>query len=139
IPVDREFGLTIDKVADDETVVTGGTTTFTVTVTNNGPATILTGETITVEERPADGLVVTGYESVTGNVNVSGDGNRAQLVATENIPAGGTITFSVSADVTAPAGETVSNGIAVWGPEKVPGTDEEDDETQTPEIPVVDP
>src|SRR5699024_1042425 len=59
-----------------------------------------------------------------------------QLTTTAAIDVGGTITFTVSADVTAPAGSTISNGIAVWGPDKDPGTDEEDDEAETPEIPV---
>src|SRR5690606_40303603 len=35
IPVDREYNLTIDKVADEARVKAGEPTTFTVTITNN--------------------------------------------------------------------------------------------------------
>src|SRR5690606_37419868 len=136
IPVDHVSVLSITKVADDERVIAGGTTSFTVTVTNNGPATIAVGETIAVEERPSDGLTVTGYEVTSGNATVSGTGNSPRLTTTAAINVGGTITFTVSANVTAPAGSTIANGIAVWGPDKDPGTDDEDDEAETPEIPV---
>src|SRR5690606_30444886 len=136
IPVDHVSALSITKVADDERVISGGTTSFTVTVTNNGPATIAAGETIAVEERPSAGITITGYEVTSGNATVNGSGNDRQLTTTAAIAVGSTITFTVSADVTAPAGSTIANGIAVWGPDKNPGTDEEDDEDETPEIPV---
>jgi len=136
IPVDHVSALSITKVANDQRVIAGGTTSFTVTVTNNGPATIAAGETIAVEERPGNGITITGYEVTSGNATVNGAGNDRQLTTTAAIAVGGTITFTVSADVTAPAGSTIANGVAVWGPDKNPGTDEEDDEDETPEIPV---
>src|SRR5690606_8618863 len=86
--------------------------------------------------RPGNGITVTGYEVTSGNATVSGSGNSPQLTTTATVAVGGTITFTVSADETAPAGSTISNGIAVWGPDKDPGTDDEDDEDETPEIPV---
>src|SRR5690606_17190323 len=101
-PVDHVSALSVTKVADDERVLTGGTTSFTVTVTNNGPATIAVGETIAVEERPGNGISITGYEVTSGNAAVNGTGNRPQLTTTAAVAAGGTITFTVSADVTAP-------------------------------------
>ncbi len=136
IPVDHVSVLSVTKVANDERVITGGTTSFTVTVTNNGPATIAVGETIAVEERPSNGITITGYAVTSGNATVDGTGNTPQLTTTAAIGVGATIAFTVSADVTAPAGATISNGIAVWGPDKDPGTDDEDDEDETPEIPV---
>ncbi|MGK6350933.1 Ig-like domain-containing protein [Parapedobacter sp. DT-150] len=139
IPVDPNRMLSITKVADQETVTAGMSTTFTVTVTNDGPSGIAAGEIINLEERPGAGMAVTGYEVTSGNATVTGTGNAASLTTTSAIAAGGTITIRVMADVTAAAGATISNGIAVWGPDKDPDTDEVDDETETPEIPVAAP
>src|SRR5690606_10013576 len=136
IAVDHESVLSVSKSANDQTVIAGGTTSFTVTVTNNGPATIAAGKVISVEERPSAGLVVTGYEVTSGNATISGSGDNRRLTTTEALPAGESITFDITANVTAAAGSTISNGIAVWGPDKDSGTDEEDDEDETPEIPV---
>ncbi len=136
IPVDPSYLLSITKVADDARVISGGSTTFTVTVTNNGPSTIASGGVISLEERPSAGVTITGYEVTSGNATVSGSGNNATLTTTASMANGGTITLIVSADITAAAGGTITNGIAVWAPDKDPDTDEEDDVDQTPEIPV---
>ncbi|WP_211657650.1 Ig-like domain-containing protein [Parapedobacter composti] len=136
IPVDRNYALSITKVADDARVISGGSTSFTVTVTNNGPSTIAAGQVISLREHPGNGVVITGYEVTAGNATVAGTGNAAELTATSAIPSGGTITVVVSADVTAPAGTTITNGIAVWAPDRNPDTEDEDDEDETPEIPV---
>src|SRR5690606_17555311 len=56
IPVDRESALTIDKTPDDARVIAGGSTSFTVTVTNDGPSAIASGEVISIGERPSTGL-----------------------------------------------------------------------------------
>src|SRR5690606_9608261 len=56
IPVDRESNLSITKVADDARVIAGGNTSFTVTVTNDGPSAIASGEVISLGERPTAGL-----------------------------------------------------------------------------------
>src|SRR5690606_27637812 len=114
-----------------EQVISGGATSFTVTITNNGPSAIASGKIISLEERPGSGVTVTGYEVTSDNASVAGSGNAAELTTTRVIPNGGTITVVVSADVTAAPGSTITNGIAVWGPDKNPDTDEEDDEDQT--------
>jgi len=136
IPVDPSYALSIRKQANDETVVSGGNTSFTVTITNNGPSVITTGKVIQLEERPSAGLTVTGYEVTSGNATVSGTGNGATVTTAAAIPNGGTIVLTVSANVTAAAGSTLTNGIAVWAPDKNPDTDDPDDTDETPEIPV---
>src|SRR5690606_8231458 len=114
----------------------GGTTSFTVTVTNDGPSVIASGMNISLVERPGSGLTITGYEVTGSNATVVGTGNTATVTTTTAIPVGGTITVVVSADVDADAGETITNGITVWGPDKDPENDPEDDEADTPPIPV---
>ena len=134
--VDRESNLSITKVADDARVIAGGSTSFTVTVTNNGPSAILSGEIISLGERPSTGLTVTGYTVTSGNGTAAGTGNSAELTTSAVIPVGGTITLTVTADVDENAPATVANGIDVWGPDKDPGTDPKDDGSDTPDIPV---
>src|SRR5690606_13920085 len=109
---------------------------FTLTITNDGPSVIEVGKAINLTERPGEGVTITGYEVTSGAATVAGDGNTAVLTTTGKIAVGGTIVVSVTADVAANAGETITNGIDVWGPDKDPETDPKDDEDDTPPIPV---
>src|SRR5690606_31445745 len=131
IPVDRESVLGITKVADEARVKAGESTSFTLTITNNGPSFIEVGKEIDLTERPGEGVTITGYEVTAGTATVAGNGNTAVLTTTGKIAVGGTITVKVTADVAANAGETITNGITVWGPDKDPETDPEDDEDDT--------
>src|SRR5690606_4015705 len=124
--------LSITKVADEPDGVTAGeTTTFTVTITNDGPAPIAVGKVIPLNERPSDGLAITNYEVTSGNATVLGTGNSASVTTTAAVPAGGTITLTITADVAANAPETVTNGIDVWGPDRDPDNDTPDDSDDT--------
>src|SRR5690606_16089837 len=67
VPVDHNFALSITKVADEARVRAGESTSFTLTITNGGPATIPVGRTISLVERPGNGLSITGYEVTSGN------------------------------------------------------------------------
>src|SRR5690606_7019871 len=136
IPVDRESTLSITKEADEARVKAGESTSFTLTITNDGPSVIEAGADINLTERPGEGVTITRYEVTSGAATVAGDGNTAILTTTGTIAVGGTIEVKVTADVSANAGETITNGITVWGPGKDPGTDPEDDEDDTPPIPV---
>src|SRR5690606_10372044 len=136
IPVDRVSNLSITKVADDARVKAGESTSFTLTITNDGPSVIEVGKAINLTERPGEGVTITGYEVTSGAATVAGDGTTAVLTTTGKIAVGGTIVVTVTADVAADAGETITNGIDVWGPDKDPETDPKDDEDDTPPIPV---
>src|SRR5690606_17391807 len=126
----------IAKVADQARVRAGTATTFTLTVTNNGPSVIESGKAINLTERPGEGVTITGYEVTGGAATVAGNGNTAVLTTTDKIAVGGTITVKVAATVDANAPATITNGISVWGPDKDPENEDPDDEDDTPEIPV---
>src|SRR5690606_27641882 len=128
--------LSITKTADQDRVIAGESTTFTLTITNEGPGAIQSGDIIKLGERPSEGVVVTGYEVTSGNGTINGSGNSATVTANALIPTGGTITVKVTATVDADAPETITNGIDVWGPDKDPEIDPKDDEDDTPPIPV---
>ncbi|WP_188876087.1 T9SS type B sorting domain-containing protein, partial [Sphingobacterium alkalisoli] len=135
IPVDRESVLSITKVADEAVVKAGESTTFTVTITNNGPSDIANGKVINLGEIPSAGLTITNYEVTSGNAEADGTGNTATVTTSTAVAVGGTITMTVTADVDEEAPATITNGIKVWGPDK-PTTEDPDDEDETPEIPV---
>ena len=135
VPVDRDARLSITKVADQDRVVAGTNTSFTLTITNNGPAEIVSGKVITLTERPGTGVTITGYEVTSGNGTANGSGNTATVTTNTIVPINGTIVVKVTARVATDAPETITNGIIVHGPDK-PTTEEPDDEDDTPEIPV---
>src|SRR5690606_14170283 len=104
IPVVRESSVSIGKAANDATVVAGGSTSFTLTITNDGPSAIKAGESIHLSERPGAGLTITGYEVTGGEATASGSGNTATVTTGSVVPVGGTITVVVTAEVDAHAG-----------------------------------
>src|SRR5690606_24752491 len=72
IPVDRVSTLGITKVADEARVKAGESTSFTLTITNNGPSFIQVGKEISLTERPGEGVTITGYEVTAGAATVAG-------------------------------------------------------------------
>ncbi|WP_257659007.1 Ig-like domain-containing protein, partial [Parapedobacter lycopersici] len=130
--------LSITKVTDetDGRVTAGQSTTFTVVITNDGPAPIAVGKVIPLSERPSPGLTTTNYAVTSANATVSGTGNDASVTTTAAVPVAGTITLTITADVAANAPATVKNIIDVWGPDRDPDTDTPDGTAETPDIPV---
>src|SRR5690606_8970317 len=122
IPVDRVSDLTIDKVADQDRVQAGESTSFTLTITNTGPSIMAAGEGIVLTERPGAGVTITGYEVITGPATIAGSGNAATLNTNSALAIGGTIVVRVTADVAADAPATITNGVSVYGPGKNPDT-----------------
>src|SRR5690606_28788219 len=118
------------------TAIGAGPSLVTVTITNDGPAPIAVGKVIPLNERPSEGLTITGYEVTSGNATAVGTGNSATVTTTSLIPVGGTITLTITADVAANAPAEVANGIDVWGPDRDPDTDTPDDSDDTDPIPV---
>ncbi|TJZ51713.1 gliding motility-associated C-terminal domain-containing protein, partial [Sphingobacterium olei] len=129
--------LSITKVANDNRVKAGESTSFTLTITNTGPGVLEDGDIIRLFELPSEGLTIDGYSISSGNATIAatGTGNTANITVSEFIAIGGTITVEVTATVSVEAPETISNGVKVWGPD-TPDTEDPDDEDETPEIPV---
>lgn len=136
IPVDREYKLTITKVADQARVKAGESTSFTITVTNSGPSVIESGKIIRLLERPGDGVTIDSYQMISNNATVVGLGNKAELTTVSKIEVNGTIVIRIGATVDDEAPEFITNGITVWGPEKDPDDDPEDDKDDPDPIPV---
>jgi uncharacterized repeat protein (TIGR01451 family) len=94
--------------------VPGGSVTYTITVSNNGPSDI-TGATV-ADTFPAilTGVSWTAVGAGGGTPGVmSGNGDISDVV---NLPAGGSVTYTVSATINAAATGTLSNTATVTAP-----------------------
>src|SRR3546814_7176216 len=84
----------------------GESTSFTLTITNDGPAVIASGEVISLGERPGEGVSITGYEVTAGAATLAGTGTSATLTTSDVLAVGGTIVVKVTATVDADAGRS---------------------------------
>ena len=111
--------LTITKTDGTAQVDTGSTTTYTVVVTNQGPS---AANGATLNDPAAAGLVKVGTPtcgSPTGGAACPASVSIAELegagVVIPVLPAGGSVTFTIAAQVTATSG-TVTNTASVAPP-----------------------
>jgi uncharacterized repeat protein (TIGR01451 family)/fimbrial isopeptide formation D2 family protein len=130
-----EADLAITKTDGSTTYTPGGTLTYTITVTNNGPSNV-TGATVT-DTFPA--AITSASWTCTGTggatCTASGSGN---ITDTVNIPAGEHVTYTVTARVSAGASGNLANTSSVAPPTGVtdPNLDNNtatDTDSQNPE------
>jgi hypothetical protein len=98
-------------VSGPTSVIRGGSPTYQVTVTNLGPSTATNVRTVLA----VAGLSVTATNPSTGSgsVKIQGVTYTGALWATSTIPAGGSVTFTLTGTVTAKKGDTViAQGVA---------------------------
>ncbi len=101
--VNREANLSISKTDGVATVAAGGTTSYTIVVSNAGPS---FANNAVVTDTPSAGLVLTGVSCVSAGgascpgASTVGDLTGAGLVI-PLLPPGGTVTLTVTANVTA--------------------------------------
>src|SRR5699024_12149612 len=72
------------SVADESSVKAGGSTSFTLTITNDGPSAIEAGKAIELRELPGEGVTITGYDVLSGAATVSGSDNSATVSTDEH-------------------------------------------------------
>lgn len=103
--------LAINKTTAATSVAPGGTVTYTITVTNNGPN-AATGATVADTfgaQFTSDTFTAVGAGGATG-FTASGSG---AINDTVNVPVGGTITYTVTGNVSATATGTIANTSTV--------------------------
>src|SRR5690606_8766461 len=127
--------LSITKEADDDRVVAGQNTSFTLTITNNGPGIVEVGDLILLEDIPRAGLEITDFTIASNYGSISVADNNATITVNNIVPVNGRIIVKVLATVSTDPPATISNTIKVWGPDTPPDA-EPDDEHETPLIPV---
>ena len=129
--------LSVTKTDGVASVVPGGTTTYTIVVTNNGPSNV-TAATI-ADIMPAAITSDTYTAVATGGATgftASGSGNINDTVT---MPAGSTITYTVVANISASASGTLVNTATVTPPggvtDPTPGNNSATDtDTLTPQV-----
>lgn len=109
---DRVADLAITKTDGVATAAPGGTVTYTITASNAGPSSA-TGATV-VDTFPASLTATwTCVGAGGGACAASGSGNISDTV---NLPAGGTVTYTVNATISAAAMGTLANTATVAAP-----------------------
>ena len=121
VPLSSGVDLAVTKDDGVTSVISGGLTTYTITVTNSGPST----DAATLSDPAVAGLTKSAIGTCTASGGAtcptagSGPGqlNNANLengtVAIPSLPVGGSISFTVTANVTAAAGGSVTNTVTV--------------------------
>jgi uncharacterized repeat protein (TIGR01451 family) len=117
LPSGPTTDLTITKTDGTTSVVPGNSVTYTILVTNAG-LTDVTGATIT-DMFPAALTGVTYMSDVTGGATGNTASGNDNINDTVTMPAGSTITYMVTGNVSATATVTLSNTATVTAP---PGT-----------------
>src|SRR5690606_13420373 len=109
--------ISVEKLADQDRVVAGTNTSFTLIITNDGPGIVNAGEQIIVKEEPSAGLTITGFsiEDQVGTVTYDENTATATVTVSNAIPVGGTVSVKVLAAVDADAPATIRNKVLVWG------------------------
>ena len=111
--VAAEADLSVAKTDGVATAVPGTTTTYTVVVSNAGPSDV-TGAAV-VDDPPAalTGVTWTCAGALGGTCAASGSGSIADTV---DLPAGASVTYSVTATISPAATGTLSNTATVLAP-----------------------
>src|SRR5699024_10290963 len=140
IDVDRDYGFDDGAISksgqnNNENAVAGDEYTYTVTVENQGPSTILDGTTLYFQDVVSNGQTLTSVTYEGNTVTPDSDG-LFSLDVVGDIAVNQTITFDVTVDVSADAPSTINNTIHIWADD--PGTDlgTPDGTATTPDIDV---
>ncbi|MBI4813450.1 MAG: DUF11 domain-containing protein, partial [Methanobacterium sp.] len=116
--VNRIADLAITKTDSPDPVVAGQGLTYTITVTNNGPSTILSSDTFTVKDSLPSGFTVSSYTPSVGTYNSAtgawtgvtlASGQSVTLTITGIVGSNVTGNLTNTANVTTPAGVTDGN------------------------------
>jgi uncharacterized repeat protein (TIGR01451 family) len=105
--------LSITKTDGVTTVTAGGTTTYTITASNAGPSNVVGATVADTLPAPITSATWTCAGVGGGTCTASGSGN---INATVNLPAGASVTFTVTANISASATGSLSNTATVTQP-----------------------
>src|SRR5699024_5672198 len=120
----------------NENAVAGDEYTYTVTVENQGPSTILDGTTLYFEDVVCDGQDIVETTSNKGTVSTVGAAGEFELEVTTAVAPNETFTLTVEVDVSSDAPSIISNTIHIWADDPGTGLDNPDGTAETPDIDV---
>src|SRR5690606_3111297 len=126
------------KSGDAPTATAGSDYSYTVTVTNQGPSTILAGTELYLQDVATTGQTVTGITSTAGTVGTIGTDGEFTFAPTADIAVNGSFELTVNVEVDAAiAAEFIQNTIHIWADDPAGDYSTPDGSATTPEIPVV--
>src|SRR5699024_153868 len=140
IDVDRDYGFDDDAISkagqnNNENAVAGDDYTYTVTVENQGPSTILDGTTLYFQDVVSNGQTLTSVTYEGNTVTPDSDG-LFSLDIVGDVDAGDTFSFDVTVDVSSDAPSTINNTIHIWTDDPGTDLDNPDGTATTPDIDV---
>jgi len=112
--VSRVMDLVLAKTASPKPAVAGSPLTYTITLTNNGPAVLLPADVVTVTDNLPAGFTASSYVASAGTYT-SGNGQWSGL----NLTAGQSATITIAGTVSAAAAGPLVNMVTAVPP---PGT-----------------
>jgi uncharacterized repeat protein (TIGR01451 family) len=119
--LDPSADLAISKTDGTATFIPGGSTTYTIVATNNGPS---DAAGATVADTFSSSLTCTWTCSGDGggSCTAAGAGDINDIV---NLPAGASVTYTANCDISNPAAVPLANIATVASPANVPDPDED--------------
>jgi uncharacterized repeat protein (TIGR01451 family)/gliding motility-associated-like protein len=119
-PVNRDIDLSVTKTSSPKPVIAGQTLTYTITLTNNGPGSLLAADVVTLTDNLPAGFTATTYTAGKGVFNkTTGEWTGLTL---DN---GQSTTLIIAGTVAPTITGTLSNTVSVVAPigtnDKVPG------------------
>ncbi|WP_158538632.1 T9SS type B sorting domain-containing protein [Chitinophaga skermanii] len=118
-PVKRATDLSIVKTDNSDTFVPGSTVTYTITVSNTGPADVLNA--VVRDDLPTGINNATWTATTSGGAQVNASGNGA-INANVNMPAGSQVVFKYSIQVPANYPGNLVNTATVTAPQEITET-----------------
>src|SRR5699024_8694572 len=120
----------------NENAVAGDEYTYTVTVENQGPSTILDGTTLYFQDVVSNGQDIVEITSNKGTVSTVGAAGEFELEVTTAVAPNETFTLTVEVDVSSDAPSTINNTIHIWADDPGTDLDNPDGTATTPDIDV---
>ena len=129
--VERITDLAVKKVADKTTVVAGEALNYTITVTNNGVSTLVTGELLGLEEQLPVGLTKVSFTATGGTY----DANAKTFKLAANLAKGASFEIKVAGIVDANyTANSITNKVIVSQPDGVDDSNPSNNEDEVTTI-----
>jgi len=124
VPVTRQIDLSITKTADRPSVSAGGTIAYTIVVTNNGPTTLVTGETIRIFDTLPAQLVPATVQATIVKGGSAYDMTTGLFTLNDYLKTGGTVVLRLTGTVgsVTAIGTVIRNAVSVSPPAGVSDT-----------------
>lgn len=117
-----QVGLAVTKTDDQSSVTAGSATSYTMTITNNGPSDITVVDASVIDTMPAALIDASWTCSGSGGATCASPGGSGSINSSVTVPFGGAVTYVVSATIDSGFSGNLSNTITVGMPGNINNT-----------------